>query len=163
MTDLNSPYDLPIWQRSLYLESPDGMMWAEIKNASEVSMGNPTIGTLILSTGLEVENCNPSFVWSDNSKFLAVAQYTFNRFWGRGKQKLLVINVADSGAWCSQKLAYFIQPETFRDGKVSVTLNPFHKPETRQFSIEPIAKSLQFLGTLPNKALQSTLNGYYSH
>lgn len=155
MADLNWPYNLPIWQRSLRLESPDGTMWAEIENASEVSMGNPTIGTLILSTGVELENCNPSFIWSDSSKYLAVPQYTFNRFWGRGKQKLLVINVVESKAWLSPKLAYYMQPEAFRDGKVSVTINPFHKPKTKEFSIEPMEGDFQFLGTLPNKRMQT--------
>lgn len=130
-------------------------MWAEIKNATEVSMGNPTTGTLILSTGLEVENCNPSFIWSDDSKFLAVAQYTFSRIWGRGKQKLLIIDVNNGSAWRSSKLAYFLQPETFQNEKVTVTINPFHKPKTRQFSIESIKDSFQFLHALPNKRMQS--------
>lgn len=155
MTDLSWPYNLPIWQRSLSLESPNRTMWAEIDNAGEVSMGNPTIGTLILSTGVEIENCNPSFIWSDNSKYLAVPQYTFNRFWGRGKQKLLVINVIESSAWLSPKLAHYMQPKTFRGGKVTVTLNPFHKPKDKEFSVEPMEKKFRFLGTLPNKHMQS--------
>lgn len=130
-------------------------MWAEIKSAGEVSMGNPTIGTLILSTGVEVENCNPSFTWSENSKYLAVPQYTFNRFWGIGKQKLLVINVIESSAWLSPKLAYYIQPKTFRGGKVTVTLNPFHKPKDKEFSVEPMEGNFQFLGALPNKRMRT--------
>ena len=155
MTDLNWPYNLPIWQRSLYLKSPDGTMWAEIKDAIERSMGNPTIGTLVLSTGLEVGKCNPSFVWSDDSKFLAVAQYTSNWFGGTGRQKLLILNVLENSAWRSPKLAYYIQPESFKDGQVTVTTNPFHKPRVKQFSLTSIEQNFECLNMLPNKTLQS--------
>ena len=155
MTDLEWPYNLPIWQRSLHLKSPDSTMWAEIKDAIEVSMGNPTLGTLVLSNGLEVEKCNPSFVWSDDSKFLAVAQYTSNWFGGSGKQKLLILNVREKNAWRSPKLAYYIQPESFKGGIISVTISPFYKPQVRQFSLESIEQSFEFIKTLPNKAPQS--------
>jgi hypothetical protein len=141
MTDLEWPYNLPIWQHSLRLESPNGLMWAEIKNAVEVSMGNPTIGTLTLSSGAMVEKCNPSFIWSDDSMFIAVPQYTSNWLWGIGKQRLLIINVNENRAWQSPKLAYYIQPDTFRNGKVSVTLNPVRKPTTKAYSISEIRDS----------------------
>jgi hypothetical protein len=155
MTDADWPYNLPIWQHSLHLKSPNGMMWAEIKDASEVSMGNPTIGTLVLSNGLEVEKCNPSFVWSDDSRFLAVAQYTSNWLGGTGKQKLLILNVLEDSAWRSPKLAHYVQPESFEEGKISVTINPFRKPQVKQFSLESIERGFEFLKMLPNKALQS--------
>ena len=153
MKDLDWPYNLPIWQRSLHLESPDGTMWAEIKDAAEVSMGNPTMGTLVVSTGLVVERCNPSFVWSDDSRLLAVAQYTSNWLGGTGKQRLLIVNVRENTAWRSPKLAYYVQPESFQNNKVSVTINPFRKPRIKEFSIESIKQSFESLGTLPNKAL----------
>ena len=155
MTDKNWPYNLPIWQRSLRLQSPDDMMWAEIKDACEVSMGNPTIGTLLLSSGLKVENCNPSFVWSDDSNFLAVAQYSANWFGGIGKQKLLIINVLENCAWRSPKLAYYIQPATFREDKIKVILNPFHKSREQHFTMESIKQNFEFLDTLPDKKLLS--------
>ena len=109
----------------------------------------------LLWNGLEIEKCNPSFVWSDDSKYLAVAQYTSNWFGGSGKQKLLIINVLENNAWRSPKLAYYVQPESFKDGIVSVTISPFHKPQTRQFSMETIEQNFEFLKTLPDKVLQS--------
>ena len=130
-------------------------MWAEIEHASEVSMGNPTIGTLVLSNGLEVEKCNPGFIWSDDSRFLAVAQFTSNWLGGTGKQKLLVINVLENNAWRSPKLAHYVQPESFKNGSVSVTINPFRKAEIRQFSLESIEKNFEFLKTPAEKAPQS--------
>lgn len=125
-------------------------MWAEIKDASEVSMGNPTIGTLVLSNGLKVEKCNPSFIWSDDSRFLAVAQYTSNWLTGTGRQKLLIVNVLENSAWRSPKLAYYVQPESFKDGKVSVTVNPFAKPRLKQFTLESIEQGFEFLKMQPD-------------
>ena len=153
MADPDWPYSLPIWQKSLHLESPDGTMWAEISDAVEVSMGNPTIGTLVLSTGLAVEKCNPSFVWADDSEHLAVPQYTSNWLGGIGKQKLLILNARKNVAWRSPKLAYYVQPLSFQDNKISVTLDPFRKPQIKIFSIESIEQNFEFLGTLPSHAL----------
>ena len=159
MTELEWPYNLPIWRRSLRLESPNGLMWAEIKDAIEVSMGNPTIGTLTLSSGLMVEKCNPSFIWSDDSMFIAVPQYTYNWFRGIGKQRLLIIDVNENRAWQSPKLAHYIQPETFSNGEVSVTLNPVRKPRTKEYSISGIRGTFTILPLLPNQRMHKTPDG----
>ncbi len=45
--------------------------------ASEISMSNPASGTLRLSSGLDIERCNPSFIWSDDSRFLAAPQWRY--------------------------------------------------------------------------------------
>src|SRR5439155_18064411 len=86
------PYNLPIWRRSYRASSPDGRYVAEINPAWEVSMGNPTYGTLCLSAGLRLERCNPSFLWSTDSCYLAVPQF-FRRFGLFRLQRLLVIDV----------------------------------------------------------------------
>ena len=136
MTEDIWPYNLPIWQHSLYLKSPDGRAWAEIKKAEEVSMGNPTSGVLILSSGLTLKRCNPSFIWSDDSSFIAVPQYDGAWF---VKQKLLIIEVGTGTIWKSPRLAHYIQPESFTNGTVTITLNPFHKSKsTRSYGISEI-------------------------
>ena len=116
------PYNLPIWRRKYSAESPNKKINAEINPAYEISMGNPTYGTLILSNGINIGRCNPSFIWSNDSKCLAIPQYTTNWFFGFGKQRLLVIDVNENQGWQSQKLAYYIQPEKFESGKLTVTL-----------------------------------------
>ena len=138
MTGMKWPYNLPVWQRSLHLDSPDGKMWAKIENACEVSMGNPTIGTLQISTGLQIEHCNPSFIWSDDSVCLAVPQYSYPRFWGFGKQRLLIIDVIHNTKWQSPKLAYYVQPQSFEHGEISIVLNPFKNPVTKNYSLSTI-------------------------
>jgi len=71
-------YNLPIWRSSHRATSPDGRHVAWIDPAYEVSMGNPTAGTFCLSTGLQLQRCNPSFLWSDDSRYIAVPRF-FNR------------------------------------------------------------------------------------
>ena len=68
--ELDFPYNLPIWRNTFESTAPDGKLTARILKTNEVSMGNPTIGTLELSNGFELAGCNPSFIWSDDSKYL---------------------------------------------------------------------------------------------
>jgi hypothetical protein len=65
-----SPY-----ARSATLPSPDGRLLARIDEAVEVTRGGPTSGTLVVTTGLTAERCNPSMVWSLDSETLAVPQW----------------------------------------------------------------------------------------
>lgn len=155
MTDLEWPYNLPIWQRSLHLDSPEGKMWARIENAVEVSMGNPTIGTMTTSTGLQVEHCNPSFIWSDDSIYIAVPQYSYSRIWGFGKQRLLIIDVNNNMKWQSPKLGHYIQPESFERGEISIIMNPFKKPMTSNYNISTIKETFEATPTQPIKHLKT--------
>lgn len=154
MTNLDWPYNLPIWQKSLDLTSPDGKSWAKIENAVEVSMGNPTVGTLVTSNGLQVEYCNPSFIWSDDSVYLAVSQYSYSRFWGFGKQRLLVIEIGTNMKWQSPKLAHYIQLESFERGEISIVMNPFKKPNTTKYDINTIRRTFETSPMLPYKRMQ---------
>ncbi len=97
MSESEWPYNLPIWRRAHRASSPDAQIVAEIDAACEISMGNPTSGTLRLSTGLELECCNPSFIWSDDSRYLAASTET----------------------------AYYYQPESFSAGLLVATREPF--------------------------------------
>src|SRR5260370_12562221 len=75
MTEAEWPYNLPIWRRFYRAQSPDGKHVAQIDPAYELTMGNPTWGILCISSGPHIERCNPSFVWSDDSRYLPVPQF----------------------------------------------------------------------------------------
>ena len=124
MTEMEFPYNLPIWRDSFRLESPDGRLIAEISSAGEVSMGNPTIGTLRLLNGFELAQCNPSFIWSDDSRYLVVPRY-FKRFGLFRRQRLVLINTVDGCVFESKKTACYFQPESFSHGQLIVTAEPF--------------------------------------
>jgi hypothetical protein len=133
MSESNWPYDLPIWRRFHRAASPDGKLVAQIDPAYEVSMGNPTSGTLCVSNGLHVDRCNPSFVWSDDSKFLAVPQY-FNTFVVR-RQRLLVISFEQRCVYASRTSAWYFQPESFTAGCLVASVNPSRGNRRVEFQV----------------------------
>jgi hypothetical protein len=83
-------------------------------------MSNPTSGTLRLSDGLQIERCNPSFIWSDDSRFLAVTQWRYC-FGLPLRQRILIIDTAERIVYASKPLAWFLQPETFESAVLIVT------------------------------------------
>ena len=123
MTD-EWPYNLPIWRRSHEAVSPDGKETASVLSATEVSMGNPTAGDLVLQSGLRVPMCSPAFVWSDDSRFLAIPQF-FARFGIFRRQRLLLLDVHQRVGYRSSEIAYYYQPESFENGVLAVTKEPF--------------------------------------
>jgi hypothetical protein len=131
------PYNLPIWRRSHRAESPSGKMVAEIDPAYEVSMSNPTMGTLTISCGISLPQCNPSFIWSDDSRYLAVPHY-FN--WGFlfRKQRVVIIDVIEKVAYASRKHTWYFQPKSFDHGKLIVTVEPFRSAKDIEWEIPQI-------------------------
>ncbi len=118
------PYHLPIFRRSHTAIAPDRSDTAVIDPAHEVSMSNPTLGTLHLSSGLVLENCNPSFIWSDDSRYLAVPMY-FRRFGLFRRQRLAIVDTVERRVVTSPQTAYYFQPRSFRDGSLVVIKEPF--------------------------------------
>ena len=116
------PYDLPIFRRRHEAVSPDGRFTASM-SASEVSMSNPTSGTLRLSSGLEIERCNPSFIWSDDSRFLAVPQWRY-LLGLQVRQRIVLLDTAERRAYGSKALAWFLQPKSFDAGLLIVVGEP---------------------------------------
>lgn len=111
------------WDSSLNLTSPDGQITAVIDKTSEFGQGSPTNGILKLSNGMTFESCNPSAVWSDDSKFLAVPQ------WTQGKmQRLLVISMEQSSVGYAPDIFRVLELHSFSTGKIKGIDSPFHKP-----------------------------------
>jgi hypothetical protein len=136
------PYDLPIWRRSYRATSPDGDWVAEIDMAHEVSMGNPTRGTLILRHAegddaglvLRLDGCNPSFVWSDDSRYLAVPRYFYR--WGLfRRQRIVVIDVAARRLFETSDATYYFQPESFSSGTLVAARNPHAEKVQKRWTV----------------------------
>jgi len=128
MGEAHWPYSLPIWRHAHRAVSPDDRFVAEIESAHEISMGNPTIGTLRLSAGLELKNCNPSFIWSGDSRYLAVPQY-FCRFGLFRRQRLVIIDTLKRLVMASAQTAYYYLPESFSDGRLIAIKEPFRQAQ----------------------------------
>ena len=105
-------------------------------------MGSPTYGTLCLSAGLHLDRCSPVFLWSADSRFLAVPQFVHG-FWRGLRQRLLVVDVAERWIYRSAGMAPYLQPESFVDGRLTVIRNPHQRPTTLSWQ-GPYALSRQF-------------------
>ena len=97
-------------------------------------MGNPTRGTLRLSSGLALDNCNPAFIWSDDSRYLAVPRY-FMRFGLFRRQRIAVVDTISRCVAESPETACFFQPESFKDGILTVVKEPHYTASSVRWTI----------------------------
>ena len=72
-------------------------------------MGNPTIGELVLTDLPSLPRCSPCFIWSDDSRYLAVPQF-FERFGLFRRQRMLILDTKDHKITKSREIAYYFQP-----------------------------------------------------
>jgi hypothetical protein len=131
MRTVKWPYNLPIWRRFHRALSPDGQRVALIDPAYEQGMGNPTAGLLCVTGGPHMQRCNPSFVWSDDSRYLAVPQ--FHGFLDR--QRILIVALEEKCVFASKERAGYFQPESFLAGQLIVTVNPSRSARVMTFDI----------------------------
>lgn len=96
-------------------------------------MGNPTAGVLCISSGPHIDRCNPSFLWSHDSRYLAVPQF-FN--WGPiRRQRVLVVSFAEKRVYASRSTAWYFQPESFFSGTLIVSINVSRTTREKMFRI----------------------------
>jgi hypothetical protein len=112
------------WSYSARLSSRDGRFTAAFEYENEVCQGGPTYGRVVLSNGMTFDSCNPSFVWSNNSKYLAVPQWTHYR-----EQRLLVINAELRTSKLLPEVFQVLELHTFTDGMVEGIDSPVYRPK----------------------------------
>ena len=111
----------PHWRTAHRAVSPNGFLVAEIAQAMEHSMSNPTVGTLRISDGLELQQCSPAFIWSDDSRYLAIPRWVRNFASGR-RQRLVIVDVEQRKIYTSPFSRLLLLPVTFERGKVEVLM-----------------------------------------
>ena len=111
------------WAWSAEVASPNGELVASILDSGEVAMGGPTRGLLRISNGIAVEECNPSMVWSSDSEYLAVPQWTDRR-----TQRLLVVSMSDKVVRQLPGEYRVLELSSFEDGIISGVDSPIHSP-----------------------------------
>lgn len=117
------------WSPGESLASPDGTRVASIPEAYEIAMGAPTSGDLTVA-GLVLPGCNPSMVWSDDSAYLAVPQWTAQR-----SQRLLIVSIDRKEFCLAPKIYRVLELHTFRNGVVSGLDSPIHMTTQLRFAI----------------------------
>ena len=131
ITDDPTSTEPPIspWSYSARLESPNGKFTALFKYGGEVCQGGPTYGVVSVSNGITFDSCNASFVWSDDSKYLAVPQWTRYR-----EQRLLLINSEFQTFQLLPEVFQVLELHSFTHGVVAGIDSPVYHP--RPVSIE---------------------------
>jgi hypothetical protein len=114
--------DRPHWRTSHRAVAPNGSLIAEIAHAMEHSMSNPTVGTLRITDGLELQKCSPAFLWSDDSRYLAVPQWHW-RFVSGLRQRLVIVDVEYRTVYTSRFTGCLLLPKTFDQGKLEVLIS----------------------------------------
>ena len=115
-------------------KSPDNTMTALFENGMEIAMGAPTRGILsvILSNGKKKvisEDSAASFVWSDDSKFIAYSRWKRNK-----KQNLCVLKIEDLSTDVSPDEFRVLELRGFTGGRIEGIDSPVYQPRT--FSLE---------------------------
>lgn len=88
---MNTLAPISAWtSEDIEIHSPSRASSVFIRGASEIAMGAPTSGELVLPCGRIISACNPSLVWSDDELFLALPRWTDERF-----QRLALVRVRD--------------------------------------------------------------------
>jgi hypothetical protein len=125
------PYNQPPWRRSWQVTSPNGQWTAKIDYALEICMSGPTSGQLEISNVFKIPNCNPAFIWSDDSLFLAVPQWKY-RFHKR--ERLLIVDMQQKQIFASPSKFRLFAPDRFEKGVITGTDSDIWK--TRQVRID---------------------------
>ena len=118
------------WKRDAHLISPDGSLEAVVPQADEVAMSAPNIGELEISNGIRVDRVNPSMVWSDDSRHLAIPVWTKDRF-----QQLVIVSMEDRKVRTAPGRYRVLELERFEGGVVYGVDSPIHKPVPLAFDI----------------------------
>ncbi len=122
----------PWTTETIRLESPDGRKVASLFEPGEIAMGAPTFGELKVSNGQYAEGCNPSMVWSDDSRFLAVPQW-FDRM-----QRLVILDTDFKKRAFAPETYRVLELHSFNRGIVEGVDSPIHQPRRVAFDIRAL-------------------------
>lgn len=90
-------------------------------------MGAPTCGVLRVSNGMRLKDSNPSFIWSADSKYLAVPEWTQLRLRGL-VQRLAVLSVDQREVRYAPGMFRVLELHSFEDSVIQGIDSPAHSP-----------------------------------
>jgi hypothetical protein len=131
------PTPISPWSDAADRASPDGRYRARVAEALEIRMGAPTRGTLVVTDEREggracarVEGCNPSLVWSSDSRALAVPQWTREQ-----RQRLCVVSLPSGAVRCLSDDFAVLELHAFAGGVVVGVDSPAWLPTRFKVSV----------------------------
>ncbi len=96
-------------------------------------MSNPTLGTLEMSDGVVLERCNPSFLWSDCSRYLAVLQVPRTGMFFAAH--MVIVDTQMRTIWHSERYRCWLQPESFVGGALVASRHFKQDGRTEQWRV----------------------------
>lgn len=139
------PYNQPPWRRSYEALSPDGQWRARIDSAFEISMSGPTSGILSIDKAFNIPDCNPAFIWSDNSRYLAVPQW---KYFFRKRERLLIIDIQTKSIFFSPSQFRLLDLQTFSNGVITGVDSILRNPQKIAISISKVMKEFKRTNSL---------------
>ena len=137
------PYNQPPWRRSYEMLSPDGRWSAKIAYAPEIFMSGPTKGTLVISSLFDISDCNPAFVWSDDSRYLAVPQW---KYWLFRRERLLLIDTQTRTIFASSSRFRLLDLQSFTAGIIAGVDSPIWRPKPIEISLAEVVSTYKKIG-----------------
>jgi hypothetical protein len=122
----------PWHAETIRVSSPDGSMSATLHEPGEIAMGAPTFGELRVSNGQFASGCNPSLVWSDDSRYLAVPQW-FDR-----EQRLLILDTHSRKRAFAPDTYRVLELHSFDGGLVAGVDSPIYAPRPLAFDVRSL-------------------------
>jgi uncharacterized protein YfaP (DUF2135 family) len=133
-------YPISPWTDSEERVSPDGRFRAVIEGAIEIAMGAPTSGTLVIAENnaagrihVQLESCNPSFVWSSDSRAVAVPQWTPIR-----QQRMCIVSVPSGKVRAIPGPFSVLELHAFEQGVVRGIDSPIYVPRNIAVPVEDL-------------------------
>jgi hypothetical protein len=117
------------WDHFAEKRSPDARFVAVFDDAMEIAMGGPLRGVLRVRGGVEtkpiiqIENAGSSFVWSSDSKVIAVPRWTDRR-----KQRICFVSVPSGEIDELAEIYDVVQLESFDECRLIGADSPIYRP-----------------------------------
>ncbi|MCL4692161.1 MAG: hypothetical protein KJ060_06595 [Candidatus Hydrogenedentes bacterium] len=93
-------------------------------------MSGPTKGALRIHGLFDIPDCGPDFLWSDDSRYLAVPQWHY-RF--RPRARIVIVDTREKKIYASRTRYKIAQLEAFANGVLTGVESPVDQP--RAFAI----------------------------
>ena len=122
------------WSQDCRLVSPDGRRIARIDETDEIGMGSPTSGILEVTGCKPIFDCNPSLVWSVDSRFLAVPIWNYR---DRSQRLFIFWSEREAGRFAPGTYRV-LELESFSDNVVRGVDSPVHHPRPIVVDIGPL-------------------------
>ena len=119
------------WSFEINVKSPNQIHLASVTNANEIAMGAPTSGILSIDGKIISNSCNPSIMWSNDSKYLAFPEWT--RF---NDQKLVVYSVSSGELKRFPKNYRVLEIQQFIGRHIKAVDSPICKPKEIDLEID---------------------------